>query len=69
MRKINTKGLEQANKCMTLSAVAYNLKKLLKHSSLLINSKVNTIKKGFEATIELLSREMSDSFNFKYFAN
>ena len=31
MKRINTKGLEQANKCMTIAAVAYNLKKLLKH--------------------------------------
>ena len=30
LRKINTIGLHQANKCMHLSAVAYNLKKYLK---------------------------------------
>lgn len=30
LRKINTIGLEQANKCMHLSAIAYNLKKYLK---------------------------------------
>lgn len=30
MKRINTKGLIQANKCMTMAAVAYNLKKLLK---------------------------------------
>lgn len=30
MRKVNTLGLKQANKCMHLSAVAYNLKKYLK---------------------------------------
>lgn len=32
MKRINTKGLIQANKCMTMAAVAYNLKKLLKFS-------------------------------------
>ena len=32
MRKINTIGLGQANKCMHLSAIAYNLKKYLKFS-------------------------------------
>lgn len=32
MKKVNTKGLVQANKCVTLSAVAYNLKKLLRWS-------------------------------------
>ena len=30
LRKINTIGLAQANKCMHLAAIAYNLKKLLK---------------------------------------
>jgi transposase len=30
MKRINTKGLVQANKCMTMAAVAYNLKKLLR---------------------------------------
>lgn len=30
MRKINTLDLKQANKCMHLSAIAYNLKKYLK---------------------------------------
>lgn len=40
MKKVNVKGLEQSNKCMTLSAVAYNLKKLLKYTTLLLQSKV-----------------------------
>ena len=30
LRKINTLGIEQANKVMHLSAIAYNLKKYLK---------------------------------------
>lgn len=33
MKRINVKGLAQANKCMTLAAVAYNLKKMLKHNT------------------------------------
>lgn len=32
LRKLNTKRIQQANKCMHLSAIAYNLKKLLKHT-------------------------------------
>jgi len=32
MRKINTIGLDQANKCMLLAATAFNLKKLLKYA-------------------------------------
>ena len=30
LRKVNTIGIKQANKCMHLSAIAYNLKKYLK---------------------------------------
>jgi len=33
MRKINTRGIESANKVMLMAAVAYNLKKLLKYNS------------------------------------
>ena len=31
MRKVNTRGIQQANKCMLLAACAHNLKKLLKY--------------------------------------
>lgn len=34
MRQVNTKGLQLANKCMILSAVAYNLKKVIKNFSI-----------------------------------
>jgi hypothetical protein len=58
MKKINAKGLPQANKCMTLSATAYNLKKLLKHKTLLVESQVqslkNSIKQGFAAILSSL---------------
>ncbi len=30
MCKVNTKGIKQANKCMIMSAVAYNIKKMMK---------------------------------------
>ena len=33
MRRVNTRGIKQANKCILMSAVAYNLKKLLKWES------------------------------------
>jgi transposase len=32
MRKVNTIGLDQANKCMLMAATAFNLKKLLKYA-------------------------------------
>lgn len=31
IKRVNSKGLEQANKCLTIAAVAYNLKKMLKY--------------------------------------
>jgi transposase len=33
IKKISSRGLPQANKCLTVAAVAYNLKKLIKHTS------------------------------------
>ncbi|TAL50926.1 MAG: hypothetical protein EPN92_01160 [Chitinophagaceae bacterium] len=33
MRRVNTRGIKQAAKCILMSAVAYNLKKLLKWES------------------------------------
>jgi len=33
MKKVNTLGIAQANKCMLLAATAYNLKKILKYKS------------------------------------
>jgi uncharacterized protein (UPF0179 family) len=33
MKKVNTRGLKQANKCMIMASVAYNLKKLLKYQN------------------------------------
>lgn len=40
MKKVSTKGIAQANKCMALSATAYNIKKLLKYKSILVQTKI-----------------------------
>ena len=44
MKRVNTRGIQQANKCMLMAAVAYNLKKLMKFKT----SKVSTIVKSME---------------------
>ena len=31
IKKVNSRGLDQANKCLTMAAIAYNLKKMLKY--------------------------------------
>ncbi len=42
-RKINTIGLAQANKCMHLSAIAYNLKKYFKFTRNTIQSQAGVL--------------------------
>ena len=44
MKRVNTRGIRQANKCMLMAAVAYNLKKLLKFKT----NKVFTMEKAME---------------------
>ncbi len=57
MKKVNTKGLLQANKCMTLSAVAYNLKKLLRHKTIQVQNKAQELRKHLEkGLLNLLNR-------------
>lgn len=51
MKKVSTKGLTQANKCMTLSATAYNIKKLLKHKSILVQTKVQEMKESLKKAL------------------
>lgn len=43
MKRVNTRGLQQANKCMLMAAVAYNLKKLLKFKVNKVVTLVNSI--------------------------
>ena len=44
IKRVNTKGLNQANKCLTMAAVAYNLKKMLRYRPKLIQSSLKTLK-------------------------
>jgi transposase len=60
LRKINTIGIEQANKVMHMSAIAYNLKKYLKFIQKLVKSKAKAAlseffaqKRVFEAILSL----------------
>jgi len=50
MRRVNTRGIRQAGKCMLMAAVAYNLKKLLKWQS-----------RKIETTARSLARELPTS--------
>ena len=44
LRKINTIGIEQANKVMHLSAIAYNLKKYLKFTAKTVKSDIKAVR-------------------------
>ena len=46
MRRVNTRGIKQANKCMIMAAVAYNLKKLLKWKEIKVQTGVMSMKKA-----------------------
>jgi transposase len=45
MRRVNTRGIAQASKCMLMAAVAYNLKKLLKWNEKTLKTAVMAMKK------------------------
>lgn len=46
MRRVNTRGIKQANKCIIMSAIAYNLKKLLKWQQRKTQTAVMAMKKA-----------------------
>ncbi|HJS55395.1 MAG TPA: IS1182 family transposase [Chitinophagaceae bacterium] len=46
MRRVKTRGIKQAAKCILMSAIAYNLKKLLKWEQRKINTAVIAMKKA-----------------------
>jgi transposase len=43
IKRVNTKGLNQANKCLTMAAIAYNLKKILKHKPRWIQDNIHSL--------------------------
>jgi hypothetical protein len=47
LRKVNTIGIRQANKCMHLAAIAYNLKKYLKHTAKRVKSGAGQVAQYF----------------------
>jgi transposase len=51
MRRVNTRGLEQANKCMLMAAIAYNIKKLLKFTARKVQINVEAMQVSLPALI------------------
>jgi len=63
MKKVNSRGLSQANKCLTMAAIAYNVKKLLNYKpkrtydninelTIGINNKINELIMGINNSIQ-----------------
>lgn len=50
MRRVNTRGIEGANKCMLMAAVAYNLKKLMKFTTKKVQADVKAIEQSLQST-------------------
>jgi len=51
LRKINTHGISNANKCMLFAAMAYNLKKYLKFTKKLVKTEAKVVQRSM---LELL---------------
>ena len=49
MRGVNTRDIEQANKCMLMAAIAYNLKKLLKFTTRKVQTNLEAIQVSLQA--------------------
>jgi transposase len=54
MRRVNTIGIKQADKCMLMAALAYNLKKLLKFCVPKAEAAIKTIEKWQQKTRKML---------------
>ncbi|HXB13030.1 MAG TPA: IS1182 family transposase [Bacteroidia bacterium] len=52
IKKVNSRGLRQANKCLTMAAVAYNLKKLLKYKPAPITTPLQLLKRASKSINE-----------------
>lgn len=62
MRRVNTRGIKQSNKCMLMAAIAYNLKKLMKFTARKVQADVKAMQQSlqnafftFLSTIQLRS--------------
>ena len=55
MRRVYTKGISLADKCMTRSAIAYNLKKLMKWQSKKVQIDIKELQYSLQALIFILT--------------
>lgn len=48
MRRVNTRGMKQSNKCMLMAAIAYNLKKLMKFTARKVQADVKALQQSLQ---------------------
>ena len=65
MRRVNTRGIEQANKCMLMAAVAYNLKKLLRWQGKKANTVIKALEKPLQNAFLTLTRTITRYYNLR----
>lgn len=62
LKKINTKGIQGAHKCMLMSATAFNLRKLMKFTSKKVNVKVQAMQRELRAFTKTALYDFIKSF-------
>ena len=55
MRRVNTKGVSLAGKCMTMAAIAYNLKKLMKWQSPKVHTEIKELRYSLQSLVFILT--------------
>jgi len=55
MRRVYTKGVSLAGKCMTMAAIAYNLKKLMKWQSKKVEADIKGLRYGLQSLFFILT--------------
>jgi transposase len=64
MKRVNTRGLTQANKCILMAAVAYNLKKLLNYKVPKVMAAVKSIKETQEKRLQTFLFGVTDLIRY-----
>ena len=59
MRRVNTRGIKQANKCMLMAAVAYNIKKLMKFTTKKVQADVKAMQENLQAAFLRVTTTLS----------
>jgi len=62
MRRVNTRGIKQSNKCMLMAAVAYNLKKLMKFTTKKVQADVKAMQESLQSAFLHVTTTLSRNY-------